>query len=270
MSANESESPVPQPEDIYERTKEEGRRRLERPPAEEISTALAAGFDIVAGIIALALVETQLQHWMGKDAAHVFGSMAFGIGFIFLIVGRGELFTENFLVPLAGLDHRDGAAWRNLAKLWLISPVFNVIGGLVMILIVTTHSVLPFGTGTAMIGLGETIHANGWLALFMSAVFAGGLITAMTWFVEGQKSMLVRVVVGWTVGSLLALGSLNHVIVVTLELIFGYRYGAGYDWVFIVQNFFLAAAGNVVGGIGLVTLNRFTQGRAGSRASSAT
>jgi len=60
------------------------------------------------------------------------------------------------------------------------------------------------------------------------------------------------------------------VIVVTLELIFGYRYGAGYDWVFIVQNFFLAAAGNVAGGIGLVTLNRFTQGRAGSRASSAT
>src|SRR4051794_12249295 len=55
MSNGESENPVPQPEDIYERTKEEGRRRLERPVAEEISTALAAGFDIVAGIIALAL-----------------------------------------------------------------------------------------------------------------------------------------------------------------------------------------------------------------------
>jgi formate/nitrite transporter FocA (FNT family) len=268
MSNGESESPVPQPEDIYKRTREEGRRRLGRPPAEEISTALAAGFDIVAGIIALALVESQLQHWMGKDAAHVFGSMAFGLGFVFLVVGRGELFTENFLVPLAGLDRRDAASWRNLAKLWLISPIFNIVGGLVMILIVTTHSVLPFGTGATMMDLGATIHANGWLALFMSAVFAGGLITAMTWFVEGQDSMLVRVVIGWIVGSLLALGSLNHVIVVTLELIFGYRYGASYDWVFIVQNFFLAAAGNVVGGIGLVTLNRFTQGRAGSRAAS--
>jgi hypothetical protein len=33
---------VPQPEDIYVRTKEEGRRRLERPFVEVVSTALAA------------------------------------------------------------------------------------------------------------------------------------------------------------------------------------------------------------------------------------
>jgi formate-nitrite transporter family protein len=269
VSNGEGENPVPQPEDIYRRTKEEGERRLKRPVAEEISTALAAGFDIVAGVIALALLETQLEHWMGKDAAHVFGALGFGVGFIFLIVGRGELFTENFLVPLAGLDHRDRASWRNLAKLWLISPFFNVFGGLVMILIVTTHSVLPFGTGRTVVDIAETIHANGWLALFMSAVFAGGLITAMTWFVEGQTSMMVRVVVGWIVGSFLALGSLNHVIVVTLELIFGYRYGAAYDWVFILENFLVAAAGNIIGGIGLVTLNRFTQGSAGSKARAA-
>lgn len=97
---------------------------------------------------------------MGRQAAHVFGSVAFGIGFVFIVVGRGELFTENFLVPVAGLDRRKGASWRNLAKLWLTSPLFNVLGGLVFIL-----------------------------------------------------------------GFLLALGSFNHVIVVTLELIFGYRYG---------------------------------------------
>jgi formate/nitrite transporter FocA (FNT family) len=260
-------SAIPQPEDIYARTKEEGERRLERPVIEEISTALAAGFDIVAGILALALVSTQLQHRFGTDAAHVFGSMGFGIGFVFLVVGRGELFTENFLVPIAGLDHRSGASWRNLAKLWITSPIFNVVGGLIMILILTTHSVLPFGTGKTIEELAGTIHANGWLALFMSAIFAGALITAMTWFVEGQESMLVRVVVAWLTGFILAVGSLNHVIVVTLELIFGYRYGAHFNWIFILENFFLAALGNAIGGLGLVTLNRLTQGKAGSRSS---
>jgi formate-nitrite transporter family protein len=258
-------SSIPQPEDIYERTKEEGERRLERPLLEEISTALAAGFDIVAGILALALVESQLEHVTGKHAAHVLGSLAFGIGFVFLIVGRGELFTENFLVPIAGLDHRKGASWRNLAKLWLTSPFFNVLGGLVIILIVTSHSVLPYGTGKTMVGLAGTIHANGVLALFLSAVFGGALITAMTWFVEGQTSMLVRAVVAWAAGFLLALGSFNHVVVVTLELIFGYRYGIHMHWSFIAGNFGLAAAGNVVGGLGLVTLNRLTQGRVGAR-----
>jgi formate/nitrite transporter FocA (FNT family) len=256
---------VPQPEDIYERTKEEGERRLERPLLEEMSTALAAGFDIVAGILALALVESQLEHATGKHAAHVLGSLAFGIGFVFLIVGRGELFTENFLVPIAGLDHRAAASWRNLAKLWLTSPLFNILGGLVIILFLTVHSVLPYGTGKTMVGLAGTIHANGVLALFLSAVFAGALITAMTWFVEGQESMLVRAVVAWAAGFLLALGSFNHVIVITLELIFGYRFGIHMHWSFIVGNFGLAAAGNMLGGLGLVTLNRLTQGRLGAR-----
>jgi len=255
---------IPEPETIYERTKEEGKRRLTRPIAEEMSTALAAGFDIVAGIIILALILSQLEHQFGRHAAHVFASLGFGVGFIFLIVGRGELFTENFLVPLAGLDDQDDdSSRRNLLKLWLISPVFNVLGGLIIILIVTTHSVLPFGTGKAIVETAQTLHANGVLALFMSAVFAGALITAMTWFVEGQATMMPRIVVAWLCGSFLALGSLNHVIVVTIELIFGYRYGAHYSWLFILGNFGLAAAGNIVGGIGLVTLNRLTQGKAG-------
>src|SRR5205807_953627 len=103
--------------------------------------------------------------------------------------------------------------------------------------ILSTHSVLPYGTGKSIENLAGTIHANGWLALFMSAIFAGALITAMTWFVEGQTSMLVRVVVAWMAGFILALGSLNHVIVVTLELVFGYRYGAHIGWTFIAENF---------------------------------
>jgi formate/nitrite transporter FocA (FNT family) len=257
-------SEIPQPEDIYERTKEEGARRLERPLPEVISTALAAGFDIVAGVTALVLVESQLDHWMGRDAAHVFASLAFGIGFVFLVVGKAELFTENFLVPVAGLSG-DRHTWWGLAKLWTLSPVFNVLGGTLMVCLLSMHSVLPYGTGAAAVETAERIHANGTLALFVSAIFAGALITAMTWFVEGQVSMLVRLVVAWIAGALLALGAFNHVIVVTIELVFGLRFGAHIPESFVVSNFFLAAAGNIVGGVGLVTLNRLTQGRSGAR-----
>jgi formate-nitrite transporter family protein len=260
---------VPQPEDIYQKTKEEGERRLERPLLEMISTALAAGFDIVAGLVALALIESQVEHIAGKPAAHVLGSLGFGFGFVFLVVGRGELFTENFLVPLAGVDHHDGASVRNLLKLWTTSPIFNILGGLVIVLLLTVHSVLPYGTGKPLIHQAEVIHANGVLALFVSAVFAGALITAMTWFVEGHESVGVRIVVAWIVGAIILLGSFNHVIVDTIELIFGYRFGAHFNWLFILGNFGLSAAGNMLGGVGLVTLNRFTQGRSGGSEASA-
>jgi formate/nitrite transporter FocA (FNT family) len=259
-------SSVPQPEEIYNRTKEEGERRLRRPFLEILSTALAAGFDIVAGVVALVLVEAQLEHWMGRHAAHVFASLAFGVGFVFLVVGRGELFTENFLVPLAGFDRSKRESWLGLARLWGLSPVFNVIGGVFMVTLLSVHSVLPYGTGATAARVAETLYANGTLALFVSAVFAGSLITAMTWFVEGQTSMPVRIVVSWLAGAILALGAFDHVIVATIELVFGIRFGAHVPWSFVAGNFFLAAAGNMVGGVGLVTLNRFTQARQGARA----
>jgi hypothetical protein len=50
-------------------------------------------------------------------------------------------------------------------------------------------------------------------------------------------------------------------------LIFGYRFGAHIHWTFILGNFALAAVGNMLDGIGLVTLNRLTQGKQGARTS---
>lgn len=257
---------APEPEEIYERTREEGKRRLERPFLELVSTALAAGFDILAGVVLLCLLEAQLSHHFGNHAAHVAASFGFGVGFIFLVVGRGELFTENFLVPLAGLDGKERNAWWKLGELWAVSPVFNILGGAALACLVTVHSVLPYGTGKPAKHLAEAFYSHGWLALFVSAVFAGALITVMTWFVEGQEQMMVRIVVAWLAGAFLALGGFDHVIVATIELIVGLRFGAHVPISFVVENIFLAAAGNLVGGVGLVTVNRFTQAKAqGSR-----
>lgn len=258
---------VPEPEEIYEQARAEGKRRLERPFVEMVSTALAAGFDLAAGVILIALVAAPLAPHFGQDAAGVAGSIAFGVGFVFLIVGRGELFTENFLVPLAGLEGKSRNAWWKIAELWTVSPVANILAGTAIALIVTTHGVLPVGSGATLVDNAQKLHANGTLALFLSAVFAGALITAMTWFVEGHESVGIRITVAWVAGAFLALGHLNHVIVATIELVFGIRYGAHVPTSFLVGNFFLAAAGNMLGGIGLITLNRFTQAKSGSSAS---
>jgi formate/nitrite transporter FocA (FNT family) len=250
---------APEPEEIYERTRKEGRRRLQRPLLELIATAFAAGFDIAAGIAVLGILGAALVHFTGKDAAHVFASIGFGVGFVFLIVGRGELFTENFLVPLAGLHDQPRHAWWKIGELWAVSPIFNVIAGAITAVLLSVHGVLPEGSGSPIVDAAQKVHANHPLALFVSAVFAGALITAMTWFVEGQESVGVRVAIAWIAGAILALGGFDHVIVVTIELIFGIRFGAHVPWLFVVGNFGLAFVGNMLGGIGLVTLNRFTQ-----------
>src|SRR3954462_13467976 len=159
---------APEPEEIYKRTREEGARRLERPLVEVIATALAAGFDIIAGIVALVLLESQLAHLLGNDAAHVVGCVGFGIAFVFLIVGRGELFTENFLVPLAGLDGKERNAWWKVAELWTVSPLFTVLAAGFLGVFLSIHGGLRFGSGKSTADLAETIYANGTLARFVS------------------------------------------------------------------------------------------------------
>ena len=83
--------------------------------------------------------------------------------------------------------------------------------------------------------------------------------TAMTWMIEGVGTVGGRIIVAWVAGALLALASLNHVIVVTLELIFGMRFGTEITLGETGLNFVIAVAGNMIGGLLFVTLTRTSQ-----------
>jgi len=51
------------------------------------------------------------------DVAHIAGALAFGVGVVFLVVGRTELFNENFFDPAAKAIDEDGS--------WLLGPSFG-------------------------------------------------------------------------------------------------------------------------------------------------
>jgi formate/nitrite transporter FocA (FNT family) len=249
---------APEPHEMFARTREEGERRLTRSPLELTTTSLVAGFDVVFGVVALSAATATMAPHFGPSAAHFFGSLAFGIAFIFIVVGRSELFTENFLVPVTAL-RRGKLSWIKLAQLWTISPVMNIAGGTALILILSSKGVLPEGAAPALVDVAEKIGDLPHWSAFLSAVAGGALITAMTWMVEGVGTVGGRIVVAWIAGVLLALGSFNHVIVVTLELIFGMRFGADIGLDDTALNFAIAVAGNMIGGMLFVTLTRTSQ-----------
>jgi formate/nitrite transporter FocA (FNT family) len=256
---------APEPHEIYRRTKEEGERRLSRPPLELLATAFVAGIDVAFGIAALGIVHALLVEPFGEGVATLGGSIAFGVAFVSIVVGRSELFTENFLVPVAGLDARDRGSWRKLLELWTVSPFVNLLGGASVLLVVTSHGVLPEGTGAALVTVAGHLDDNSLLTAFLSAVAAGAVITIMTWLVEGADSTGVRLAVAWIGGTLLALGAFNHVIVATLELFAGIRYGGDLGWSDLAANAGVAAAGNLIGGVLFVTLTRFGQAKGSER-----
>ncbi|HEU5278052.1 MAG TPA: formate/nitrite transporter family protein [Gaiellaceae bacterium] len=256
-----------EPAEMYARAREEGRRRLSRPRMELAATALVGGFDVSFGVIAFALAAGAAAAHFGTSAAHAAGALAFGIGFVFVVVGKSELFTENFLVPIAGLE-RNRESLRKLAELWAATLLLNLVGGTIIALILTTKGLLGPEAQHQLVRLSD--HLAGYSAgtAFLSAVVAGALMTLMTWFVEGAAdSTGVRILMSWIVGALIVLGTFNHAIVSTIELVFGLRYGADLSVGDLFSNLGLALSGNLVGGLLLVTLARSAQaiGASGTR-----
>src|SRR5439155_21416994 len=117
VSPRRQREPAPQVEEIYARTRAEGKRRLSRPVLELAATALVGGFDVAFGVVAFVLTAAAVAPSGGQALAKLAGAVAFGIGFVFVVVGRSELFTENFLVPVAGLA-RERRSWLRLGELW--------------------------------------------------------------------------------------------------------------------------------------------------------
>jgi formate/nitrite transporter FocA (FNT family) len=231
------------------------------------ATALVGGFDVSFGVVAFALTAGAAEAHFGTSLAHAAGAVAFGIGFVFVVVGKSELFTENFLVPIAGLERNVGSL-RKLGELWAGALVLNLVGGTILALILTSQGVLDGEAHRQLIRLAEHVSGYGTTTAFLSAVAGGALMTLMTWFVEGAAgSTGVRIVMSWIVGALILLGTFNHVIVSTIEFVFGMRYGADVTIGDLFSNLGIALAGNLAGGLLLVTFARSAQAFAASDSS---
>ena len=237
----------------FQRTIDEGEQRLKRSWPALLATGAVGGIDVGVGVFALLLVEHSTHN-------ELLGGLAFSIGFIALALANSELFTENFFVPIAAVAAGRARA-GSIAKLWAGALVTNLVGGWVIMLVVI--SAVPKLEATAVRSAKHYIDLGlGWES-FAAAIMGGAVITLMTWMEQGSESEVGRLVAAAAAAFLLAAGKLNHAIVVSLILFAGLHAGAPYgflDWLGVLG---WASLGNLVGGVGLVTVLRLIQvGRA--------
>jgi len=233
----------------FDRTVEEGTYRINRSWQSLLATGAVGGLDVAMGVFALLLVKSETK-------SEVLGALAFSIGFIALTLANSELFTENFLVPIAAVAARR-AQWPKVLRLWGGTAVTNLVGGWVLMAFVIGG--LPKVRPTAVdLGHHYAHLGIGWTS-FATAVLGGTVITLMTWMEHSSDSIGAKLVAAVVAAFLLAAGSLNHVIVVSIEMFAALQAHApfGYaDWAGMAA---WAAFGNTVGGIGLVTVLRLVQ-----------
>lgn len=250
------------PSEIWDETVDEGQRRLHRGGAGLLSTGFFGGVDVMLAVLALTVVTGALSLAMPEPIAHIGGSLVFGIGFVTLVIGRSELFTENFLVPVgAVLQHQ--ATRGDLARLWSVTMAGNLIGLVVLALILTRAGLVPPETWEAAGTLADHIAERDLIGAGLSAVVAGMVMTLFTWVAHAVETDVARIMLAMLIGFLLAAPSLNHAIVafgeVTFALLAGTTDVATPST--LLWNFPVSVVGNLVGGLGFVTLARRLQAR---------
>ncbi|MFC6824631.1 formate/nitrite transporter family protein [Halopelagius fulvigenes] len=249
---------APDPSEIFERAVEEGERRLDQPMLELVSTSFIAGFTVVFGIVALGIVHAFVEPQFGKIAT-IAGALAFGVSLVFLVVGRAELFNENFYDPVAKAVDADSWMVSKLLRLWSVTFAVNLVGGVLMAYIFSVHGVLPKGAVHALRTFAtEFVHRPA-ITEFAAAIVGGALVVLLSFLLEAVNSVGSRIAMAYIVGVLLTLGPFDHVVVTMLHVVFGMLFGAPIGLVKLAETTALVTAGNLVGGLGLVTFTHITQ-----------
>lgn len=250
------------PDEIWDESVEEGERRLSRGTVALMATGSVGGVDMMIGVMALTVVSGALAVSVPEQIAHVGGSLFFGIGLVLLIVGRSELFTENFLIPV-GAVLRGRRRVRDLLRLWGITMVVNVTAILVVALMLTRAGLVPPETYDAAGSMADTFAERDFLSALLSAILAGTAMTLLTWLTHAAERDTGRILVAMLIGFVLAVPSLNHAVVSVGEMGFGLFADSTEKatWTDLAQNFPVAVLGNMIGGLGFVTLMRVLQVR---------
>ncbi|MHA6802346.1 formate/nitrite transporter family protein [Salinifilum ghardaiensis] len=240
-------------EDEVERTFDtmvaRGRPRLFRTIPELVASGIIAGVEIALGVLAFLAVEQ-------ATGSQLLAGLAFGVGFLTLLLGNSELFTEGFLVPLAVVLAKEAGWWR-LLRFWVLTLLGNLIGGWVSMWMVITafpelrHLAAETGAKYAEAGLS--------LQTFLLAVLAGSTMTLLTRMRLGTEDDVARVLASIAIAFLVAGMGMFHSVLDTLFIFGGLHAGGDYNYLHWLAFFGWCVLGNAVGGIGLTAFLRLVR-----------
>lgn len=242
---------------IYEVVRREGVEELQRPAGSLWWSGIAAGLAVSSSVYTQAFLYAALPD--GAAWVPLITSFGYALGFLFVVLGRLQLFTEDTITVVLPLLAEPGLRKVLQAiRLWLIVFAANLVGTCLSAAFVYFGGVSGDGAATVLeIAAG---HADrGFWATVAYGVPAGFLVAALVWTLPNAHGGGVLLIV--IVSYVIALGGFAHVVVGSTEsflLVF-----AGQKGIFEAALFSIIPAfiGNVVGGTGLFAVIAYGQVR---------
>jgi formate/nitrite transporter FocA (FNT family) len=238
---------------VHEANRLEGAEELERPSSSIAWSGLAAGLTISCSMIGEGLLQARLPGAPWRDLVASFG---YSLGFLFVTMGRQQLFTETTLTVMLPVLHKTHGM-PDVARYWAIVFVTNILATILFAGAVSIPGVFPPDVVHSFTELGQRAVEPGFLGVLIKAVFAGWLIALMVWLMPAASGsrFFVIVAVTWLIG----VAKFSHVVAGSAEGAFASIHGAiGWDqylFGFLVPAFI----GNSIGGVVFVALLNHAQ-----------
>jgi formate/nitrite transporter FocA (FNT family) len=235
---------------IHELVREEGEEGLRRPASALAWSGLAAGMSMGFSFLSLALIRAALPDtpWRG-----LIDSAGYSIGFMIVILGRQQLFTETTVTAvLPLLIRRDAPTLRAVLRFWAVVLVANLAGALIFAALISRRGIFPDAVYTALVETGHEAVSGSFVPTLVRSVFAGWLIALMVWILPSARS--ARLLVILIITYIVAVGRLSHTVAGTIDAAFIVFSGNGGVSDFLVGFLAPTLIGNTIGGVALVAL----------------
>lgn len=214
-------------------------------------SALAAGFAITITFLVYASMSATSE-------SRLVAVVLYPLGFIYIIIGGYQLYTENTLPPVA-LTLERLASFPTLLRHWVIVLTGNFLGGGLGALALAYGGVFDPATTAVAIDIAEKGVATPISHLFFKAAFAGLIVAGVVWMDFAAQETISRLVIVYIAFLAIPLGNLFHVVVSFTEAVFLVAHGNLSILVGLTDFILPVLAGNTLGGVLLVTVVNYYQ-----------
>lgn len=244
---------------IYQAIRREGDHELARSFNALWWSGVIAGLAISMSVLCKGFLVAMLPDAPWTPAVSNFG---YSVGFLIVILGRMQLFTENTITPILSLLIRPSLHnVKRTARLWGIVFVANMTGCLLAAALLVYADIVPMMQMDGILSVSRHYAEASAAQHLMWGMPAGFLIASLVWIMprmEGAGEVLIIVVLTYMIG----LGGMSHVVAGATELFVLLLNGEQTVADTLLRGILPALVGNVVGGTGMFAALTYAQVRA--------
>ena len=244
--------------EIFQRVEDNAHEELRRSPHALAFSGFAGGVSM--GLTGLA-VASALAALTDVPTRDFLAYLVYPIGFIAVIIGRAQLFTENTLYPVA-LILSERRHFVDTLRLWSLVFTFNVLGAIAFAALAILTDALPPAIHQQLIQLGIASSQGTLTHIFWSGVIGGWIIALVAWMVTASHWTIGQIAVIWLLTFVVGIGHFAHCVASSGEIMSAV-FAGHVAFAHYLHWLAMATAGNIVGGVFIVTLLNFGQVKVG-------